>query len=118
MNKVSLESPSWLIVRDDGWLLQLWIHSGARQTRIDGVHDGRLKLHVQAPPIDGRANQAITDAIAHALGVARGRVQLVSGFKSKQKTVLVGVGELTQDRIYQGLCQLGWVSESTSRSCT
>jgi len=44
---------------------------------------------VREPATDGRANRAVTDALAAALGVARGDVRIASGGASRRKIVEV-----------------------------
>ena len=50
-----------------------------------GVEGGVWKIGVTAPPEDGRANAAVAEALAHALGVAKGRLTLVRGAASRDK---------------------------------
>lgn len=54
-----------------------------------GLHDGRVKLQIAAPPVDGEANEAVERFLARALGVPRDRVTIVAGATGKRKTVLV-----------------------------
>jgi uncharacterized protein (TIGR00251 family) len=61
----------------------------ASRVKLGPVHDNRLKVAVTAPPVDGEANAAVIDAIAKALGVARGAVEVVAGAASRRKTVRV-----------------------------
>jgi len=74
---------------------------------MDGIREDRLKLHVHAQPIDGRANLAILDAIARVLKCPRAAVELVSGLKSKQKTVRIARNHLDQTTLLAALAQLG-----------
>ena len=62
-----------------------------RSTRpvVGGVHDGMLVVAVREPATDGRANRAVTDALATALGLARGDVRVASGAASRRKVVEV-----------------------------
>ncbi len=46
-----------------------------------------LRVRVAAPPADGRANEALVRVLAEALGVARSRVAIVSGRRSRAKVV-------------------------------
>ena len=47
--------------------------------------DGSLRAHVTAPPADGRANEALRRMLAEALGIAKTRLTLVRGAKSRDK---------------------------------
>lgn len=56
----------------------------ARKTGIE--RDGAtIKVAVSAPPEDGRANAAVAEALAHALGVAKSRLTLLRGATSRDK---------------------------------
>jgi hypothetical protein len=56
----------------------------ARKTGIE--KDGTtIKVAVSAPPEDGRANAAVAEALAHALGVAKTRLTLLRGTTSRDK---------------------------------
>ncbi len=48
-----------------------------------------LRVRVTAPPVEGRANAALTRLLARRLGVARGRVTVVVGRGSRRKVVAV-----------------------------
>ena len=64
----------------------------ASRERIGPVIDGRLKVAVTAPPVEGEANAAVCMLLAKALGVARGAVTVVRGDTGRRKTVrVVGV---------------------------
>ena len=107
MHKNGDELPVWLIWKHEGWLVQLAIRSGARETRADGLLNDRLKLFVKAPPIEGRANQTIIAAIAEAVDTTRSGVQLVSGLKSKQKSIGLELPREADAHISQQLASIG-----------
>jgi uncharacterized protein (TIGR00251 family) len=48
-----------------------------------------FKLKVTAPPVEGKANKALKDLIAKRLGVAKKDVQIISGQRSRHKTVRI-----------------------------
>lgn len=74
--------------------LNVWAQPGASRDRIAGLHGGRLKVAVSAPPEKGRANKAVEAVIAGALGVRKTAVKVVTGETSREKTVEVeGVDE-------------------------
>ena len=47
--------------------------------------DGSIRVHVTAPPADGRANSAVRDVLADALGIAKTRLTLLRGSKGRDK---------------------------------
>jgi uncharacterized protein (TIGR00251 family) len=57
---------------------------------IDGTRDGRLVVRITAPPVDGAANEAVIGAVAEFYGVPKSRVRIVSGARSRNKTVEIG----------------------------
>ncbi len=78
-------------VRDDGTgaILEIVVQPRASRTRVVGEHDGRLKLQVAAPPVDGEANAAVVEFLADALGIRKASVSLVRGDTGRRKTVRV-----------------------------
>jgi len=70
--------------------------------RITALEDGSLAVRVTAPPVDGRANDALVKAVAKALAVAPSRVELVRGERSRVKTLRVsGPGAELRRRLAQ-----------------
>jgi uncharacterized protein (TIGR00251 family) len=57
--------------------------------RIEGWDGDVLRVRVAAPPVDGKANEAMLRLLAKALGVAASNVRLVSGAQSRVKVVEV-----------------------------
>ncbi len=62
---------------------------GASQTEIVGAYGQRLKVRISAPPEDGKANRAVAEVIATALGVKVNAVKIVAGLANAQKVVEV-----------------------------
>ena len=81
--------PAWL--RDEGGALtlELLIQPRASRTRVIGEHDGRLKVQLAAPPVDGEANAALVEFLAGALGVRKADVTLRRGETGRRKTVRI-----------------------------
>ena len=68
--------------------------AGERDGGRDAERDGELVARVTAPPVEGRANDALCRLIAQAAGVAPSRVTVVRGASAREKTVRVeGVAE-------------------------
>nr|WP_259371861.1 DUF167 domain-containing protein [Caldimonas mangrovi] len=64
----------------------------AKRTEIVGLHDGALRVRLQAPPVDGKANEALLRWLAERLGVGRASLQVLRGQTSRRKAVLVESG--------------------------
>jgi uncharacterized protein (TIGR00251 family) len=61
----------------------------ARADEIAGRRGDALLVRVTAPPVDGRANEALCRLLARRLGVAAGRVSVVRGRGARDKLVRV-----------------------------
>jgi uncharacterized protein (TIGR00251 family) len=61
----------------------------ASRTEVAGTQQGALKVRLQAPPVDGAANEALVDFLAESLGVPRRQVRIVSGATARTKVVEV-----------------------------
>jgi len=70
-------------------VLRVRVHPRARRDEIVGWREGVLHVRVTAPPLKGKANEAVINLLAQALGVKRSEVRLVSGEKSRDKLVEV-----------------------------
>ena len=73
----------------DGVVLSLHCQPGAKASRVVGLHDERLKIKLQAPPLENRANEALVAWLADQLGVPRKQIEILTGQTSRQKRVLV-----------------------------
>jgi len=67
--------------------LTLKIRAGAKRTAFSGKLGNVWKVQVAAPPVDGKANEALLKFLAMLTGRPLGAVRLVSGFTSPLKTV-------------------------------
>ena len=80
----------WDRVAGDGRItLTLHIQPGARKTEFAGLHGDALKIRLAAPPVDGKANEALLKFIADKLGMAKTGVILKSGSTSRRKVLEV-----------------------------
>jgi uncharacterized protein (TIGR00251 family) len=82
-------SPVWYDVRGADLLLHLRIQPRASRDGIEGVREGRLRVRVSTPPVDGAANERLIRILADVLEVPRGSIVLTRGAKSRDKDVLV-----------------------------
>jgi uncharacterized protein (TIGR00251 family) len=79
--------------------LELYVQPRASKTQLAGMHDGRIKIRLAAPPVDGAANAELVSFVASRLGIAKSKVRVVAGEASRRKIVEVeGVDEATLRR--------------------
>ena len=81
--------PEWLSEADGAVLVRVRLQPRASSNRIPGEREGMLLVRVTAPPVEGRANEALCRLIAKAAGVAPSRVEVVSGASAREKVVRV-----------------------------
>ncbi len=67
--------------------IQVQIQPGSSKDQIIGIHNGRLKIKISAPPVDGKVNQNLIEFIAKALGVSKSKIEIVKGRTSRLKTL-------------------------------
>ncbi len=79
----------WLRAVPGGVALEVLVQPRASRTRVVGEHDGRLKIQLAAPPVDGEANAALVEFLARTLGVRRSDVVIERGETGRRKTVRV-----------------------------
>ena len=61
----------------------------ASRARVGPMHDGRLKVFVTAPAVEGAANSAVIEAVAKAFALRPHAVRIKSGLASRRKTLVL-----------------------------
>lgn len=85
-------SAVWLKSVPGGVELLVLIQPRASRTKVLGEHDGRLKIALAAPPVEGEANAALIAFLADVLDVKKAQVMLLDGQTGRRKRVqLTGV---------------------------
>jgi uncharacterized protein (TIGR00251 family) len=83
----------------EGVTISVRVQARAARNEIVGARDGTLVVRLNAPPVEGRANEALCRLLAKRLGVGRTRVTVVRGGSSRDKLVRVeGVSEAHVER--------------------
>lgn len=72
---------------ENRFTLSLHVQPGAKKTETAGEHGAALKVRLAAPPVDGKANEALIRFIAAKLGLPRCAVTLRSGHNARQKVL-------------------------------
>ena len=72
-----------------GCQLSVRVQPGASRSEVAGLHGAELKVRVKAPPVEGKANEALLECLAKLFRVKRSQCELVRGETSRSKTVFV-----------------------------
>jgi uncharacterized protein len=88
-----MDESAWPCLRaaSGGVVLDVSVVPGASRTEPVGLHDGALRLRLAAPPVDGKANEALVAWLAAELHCARREVTLLRGHSARRKQVALGV---------------------------
>ena len=73
----------------DGVVFSIHVQPRASRCEICPPKDGELRLRLTSPPVEDAANKQCVELIAKALGIAKSRVSIRAGAKSRHKTVKV-----------------------------
>lgn len=84
----------WYRIAEGRSTLTLHIQPGAKRTEFAGLHGDALKIRLAAPPVDGKANEALLRFIADTLGLPRSAVSLKSGQASRRKLLEIASTDL------------------------
>lgn len=82
-----MSSASWLRQTETGVRLEVLVQPRASRTRAVGEHDGRLKIQIAAPPVEGAANAALVGFLAERLRLPKGSIAIVGGETGRRKSV-------------------------------
>lgn len=82
-------SPLPITERDGAVRFAVRVQPRASRAGVEGVHGDALKVRVNAPPVDGAANESVVEVLEEALGVPRRCIRIVSGGSSRSKVVEV-----------------------------
>jgi hypothetical protein len=80
---------SWLRETPAGISLAVIAAPRASRSEITGVAEGRLRVRLAAPPVEGEANQELLRYLARTLGVPKSAVAVTAGASGRRKTVEV-----------------------------
>jgi uncharacterized protein len=69
--------------------LAIRVQPRAKRTEVAGERGGAVVIRVSAPPVDGKANEAVEKLIADTLNVPKRAVAIVRGDGSRDKLVRI-----------------------------
>ena len=74
---------------DDGIIFCIKVSPGSSRSAFSSVDDGVLKIKLNSPPVDGRANAECINLLSKTFRVAKSCIVILSGDKSKQKRIKI-----------------------------
>ena len=80
---------SWITESKDRVILNIHATPRASKSQVQGLHGDALKVRLQAPPVDGKANEALLEFLAKTLGIPQRQISLVSGQTNRQKRIAI-----------------------------
>ena len=83
------ELPAHIKRRAEGVEISVLLQPRSSKTRTMGVYGDSLKIAVTAPPVEGKANQALIEFVSAALKLPKSSISIVSGESSRRKKLLV-----------------------------
>jgi len=82
-------SPQWYRWIGTTLELRIRVQTQCREEGIVGPAGDLVRVRVNAPPVEGKANERLTTVLAQAFGVPRSRVRLVHGARSRRKLLRI-----------------------------
>lgn len=80
-----------ITTKDGKVLLQLYVQPGGKRSEVFGLYEGPggqcLKIRVQAPPVDGKANEEVLRFVVQTLQLPKRSAVLSKGSQSRMKTI-------------------------------
>ena len=79
----------FLVENEDSVDILIQLQPKATRAAVRGLHGERLKIAVNAPPVDDKANNALIKYLAEILSIPASGLVLIRGQKSREKTVRI-----------------------------
>ncbi|MDP3937845.1 MAG: DUF167 domain-containing protein [Deltaproteobacteria bacterium] len=87
--------PLKIDVTDGGIAFEVHVVPRSARSHVAGTHGDKLHVKVNAPPVEGAANNVVCATVARALGVPQRQVSIVRGVASRMKRIHVeGMSEI------------------------
>jgi uncharacterized protein (TIGR00251 family) len=87
MNSNTLQDSLIITETTDGIVFSVCVQPRASRNELCGISGNELKLRITSPPVEGSANKLCIEFLADFLGIAKTRVCILRGEKSRHKTI-------------------------------
>ena len=92
---------TWFSKTATGYIVAVHAQPGAKRSEISGLHGERLKVRIAAPPLEGRANEALIEFLAQRLGLPRSKLRVLKGLQGRAKLVEIADSEIDPLRLLE-----------------
>jgi Uncharacterized conserved protein len=92
---------TWFSKTATGYIVAVHAQPGAKRSEISGLHGERLKVRIAAPPLEGRANEALIEFLAQRLGLPRSKLRVLKGLQGRAKLVEIADSEIDPARLLE-----------------
>lgn len=99
------ESDGPLSVVSGSVCLSVMVQPRSSKSGVAGVQQGRLKIRIAAPPVDGEANDELVRFLARLFSVPKSAVTILQGHRGKQKRVQLA--DVTLESVRAKLLEFG-----------
>lgn len=73
--------------------LKVYVQPGAKKSEIVGMHGDAVKIRINSPPVEGKANEMLVAFLSKVLGVRKSAIQVERGDKSRTKLVAISCND-------------------------
>lgn len=84
-----MDTRGWYQWRGDDLELYLRVLPRGQRDAFVAAQGGHYRVRLQAPPVEGRANEALRRFLAGAFGVPLSQVELLAGAQSRAKRLII-----------------------------
>ncbi|WP_319780152.1 DUF167 domain-containing protein [Maridesulfovibrio sp.] len=90
MTEAIAELPSYVRPCGHGsWRVSVWVQPGAKNEGITGEYQDSVRVRINAPAVDNKANKALAAFVATRLGLKKRNISIASGHSNRKKVLLV-----------------------------
>lgn len=82
---------------DQDLILVCHLQPNASKSEFSGLHGEALKVRIQAPPLEGKANSELIKFLAKQFGVSKSAIRIISGELNRHKRVRITAPTLIPD---------------------
>lgn len=79
-------------------LLKIYLQPKSSKNEMVGPYRDGFKIKVTAPPIEGKANEALIQFLAREFGISSSCIEIIKGHRSREKTIKI-LGLAPQERL-------------------